>query len=86
MNTGEKFIIDKPSKIHGQVAVTNGSALIIKNCEVRINGSIMVDGGRIVIDTVKLTVEDCNSDTLLHISNTAKVNISTSEYQAYLFN
>lgn len=79
LNTGEIFIIDKPSRIHGQVAVTNGAVLIIKNCEVRINGSIMVDGGRILIDTVKLTVEDCTSDTMLHISNTAKVDISTVE-------
>ncbi|HAB59591.1 MAG TPA: hypothetical protein DCE48_02565, partial [Lachnospiraceae bacterium] len=79
LNTGEIFIIDKPSRIHGQVAVTNGAVLIIKNCEVRINGSVMVDGGRIVIDTVKLTVEDCTSDTMIHISNTAKVDISIVE-------
>ncbi|WP_455716228.1 right-handed parallel beta-helix repeat-containing protein [Anaerosporobacter sp.] len=79
LNKGEKFIIDKPSKIHGHVAVTGGAVLIIKNCEVRINGSIMVDGGRIVFNTVKLTVEDCNSDTLIHINNTAKVNVSSLE-------
>lgn len=79
LNTGEKFIIDKPSRIHGQVAVTGGSVLIIKNCDVRINGSIMVDGGRIVFNTVKLTVEDCNSDTLIRIQNTAKVNVSALE-------
>lgn len=79
LNTGEKFIIDKPSKIQGQVAVTNGAILIIKNCDIRINGSIMVDGGRIVIDTVKLTVEDCNRDTLLQVSNTARVELNNVE-------
>lgn len=79
LNTGEKFIIDKPAKIHGQVVVTGGSVLIIKNCEVRINGSIVVDGGRIVFNTVKLTVEDCNRETLLHIQNTAKVSVNALE-------
>ncbi|WP_167957378.1 right-handed parallel beta-helix repeat-containing protein [Anaerosporobacter faecicola] len=77
LNAGEKFIIDKPSRIHGQVAVTNGAVLILKNCEIKINGSIMVDGGRIVIDTVRMTVEDCNSDTLFHISNTAHADVNT---------
>lgn len=77
LNAGEKFIIDKPSTIYGQVAITNGAVLIIKNCEVRINGSIMVDGGRLLINTAKIIVEDCNSDTLIHISNTAKVDVST---------
>lgn len=79
LNSGEKIVIDKPSIIHGQVTVTNGSVLIIKNCEVRINGNILVDGGRIRIDMVRMTVESSNSVSLLTIMNTAKVDINNLE-------
>jgi hypothetical protein len=79
LNAGEKFIIDKPSIIKGDVYIANGAALVVKHTQVKINGSITVDGGRLVINGVRMMVVESSKDTLITINNTARVCIDNLE-------
>lgn len=78
LENGEQLIIDKPTKIVGNIIVKNGASLLIKSEKVKIEGSIRVDEGRIEIKKSNIQVLSCKNMSFLEISNSALVIIEDS--------
>ena len=49
LDKGQKYVIDKETRIENDVIVTNGSVLIIEQAKIKLGGSIRIDGGEIYI-------------------------------------
>lgn len=80
LEQGETLVIDKPTFIHGHIIVRNGSSLILDGADVKINGSIYVDSGRISIQRTNLIVEDTTEKVVIKVNHSAVVKIEDSEF------
>lgn len=84
LNNGMKRIIDKPTQIHGNILVCNGSSLVIEGADIKISGSVTVDGGRIRIHNSNIQVEECDNLFLLQVKNSALVSVEDSTVECNL--
>ncbi|BCN30251.1 right-handed parallel beta-helix repeat-containing protein [Anaeromicropila herbilytica] len=75
LEKGESFVIDKPTVMNGNIFVRNGSKLTIDGGELKINGYIFVDGGKLEIHDAKIQVTNCSSNTLIKATNIAMITI-----------
>jgi hypothetical protein len=78
LEKGEFFVIDKPTVIKGNIFVRNGSKLTIDGGVLNINGYIEIDGGKLEIRDAKIFVDDCSKNSVINITNIAKVAIEGS--------
>ena len=75
---GKTLIIDKPTVIQGNIRVERGGSLLFRRAEVRMSGSIFVDGGRIQMQNTKILVEECDAPVFLSIKDAAVVRVENS--------
>lgn len=78
LEKGESLTIDKPTLIHGKLVVRNGSSLCINGADVRLEGSIHVEEGRITIKKSNFFVKDISQPFLFNIKDCALVKIEDS--------
>lgn len=79
LEQGETLIIDKPTTIDGHIVVRNGSSLVLDGADVKINGSIYIDSGQIIMRHTNLFVEDTTEKVVIRVNNSAVVKIEDSE-------
>lgn len=75
---GKTLIIDKPTVIQGNIRVERGGSLLFRRADVRMSGSIFVDGGRIQMQNTKILIEECNAPVFLSIKDAAVVRVENS--------
>lgn len=75
---GKTLIIDKPTEIRGNIRVERGGSLLFRRSDVRMCGSIFVDGGRIQIQSTKIFIEKCDAPVFLSIKDAAVVRVENS--------
>lgn len=78
LQNGQVIILDKPTIIHGDVIIKNGSSLNLIGASVSINGSIQILGGRIRIKNSNIIVTGATKPNLLRIQGSAMVKIEES--------
>lgn len=79
LSCGESMIIDKPTVINGDIVVTEGSSLIIENADIKISGSIYINGGRFKVKKSKILLIECQVDFLINIIDSAWIKIEDSQ-------
>lgn len=75
---GKTLVIDKPTQIQGDIRVVRGGSLLFCGADVKMSGSIFVDGGRIQILNTRLQIEKCDAPVFLSIKDAAVVRIENS--------
>lgn len=75
---GKTLIIDKPTVIQGDIRVERGGSLLFRRGDVKMKGSIFVDGGRIQIQNTNIVVENCDAPVFLSIKDAAVVQIENA--------
>lgn len=75
ISAGKTLILDKPTKIQGDITVERGGSLLIHGAVIEMQGCVMVQGGRIQIDHADIHVLACNRPFWLTLENTAVVTI-----------
>lgn len=75
LERGESLTLDKPTTINGDILITQGSTLIIDGADIKIKGSIRIDGGRLRIKKAFITVIDCKLKSFITINNVSVVKI-----------
>ena len=75
IEAGEKFIMDKPTVVKGNIEIKNGGFLVIQNAAVSLHGKMIVDGGRLEIGKSRIQVKENVSDFALEIKNSAVIAI-----------
>ncbi len=75
---GKTLIIDKPTVIQGNIRVERGGSLLFRRADVKMSGSIFVDGGRIQMQNTKMLVEECDAPVFLSIKDAAVVRVENS--------
>lgn len=78
IETGKTLLLDKPVTVHGNITVQKGASLLIRGALLRLDGSITVDGGRIVIRHSKVMAEGNPREYLIRIHHTAVVVVENS--------
>lgn len=73
--SGETVVLDHPSAIRGNVEVEKGGSLLIYGASLRMEGSILVRGGRLQIDHGEIQLLDCPSSFWLQMEETSVVTI-----------
>lgn len=75
---GEKMHLDRETVIDSDVYLTNGSLLSIHNANVKIGGTIYVDGGRIHISNSNITATKDGEKPLLYVINVHDIDVVNS--------
>lgn len=78
VSLGKTLIIDKPTVIQGNIRVERGGSLLFRRADVRMSGSIFVDGGRIQVQNTKMLIEKCDVPVFLYIKDAAVVRVENS--------
>lgn len=78
IDQGKTVILDYPCYLHGTTIIKNGSALIIKDSNVRIKGNIFIESGKFFIKNSDIVVEGCEENYIVSISETTSVKIENS--------
>lgn len=81
---GKTLYLDKPTQIRGNLIVERGGSLLIDGADIKIEGAILVDGGRIQFRDAKLLVEKCAKSYFLTIQDAAVVQIENSSIDCNL--
>lgn len=76
--SGKTLYLDKPTKIQGDIVVERGGSLLFDGADVRMNGSITVDGGRIRFRDTKLYIEHCARNVFLAVQDAAVVQLQNT--------
>lgn len=72
---GKTLVLDKPTKVDGDITVERGGSLLIYSAGLEMRGSIRVCGGRIQIDHGDIHVLECHESYWLILEDTAVVTI-----------
>lgn len=75
---GETIVLDKPTLLNGTILVRNGSSLMIENAQVKINGTIIIDGGRIRMRHTNLFVTGTTDKSVIKVVESTQVLIEDS--------
>lgn len=75
---GKTLLLDKPTRIQGDIVIERGGSLLIDGAQITIDGAILVNGGRIRFRDAKLKVERCLKSFFLYAKDTAVVRIENS--------
>ena len=78
VKAGKTFIIDKPTKVTGDIIVERGGSLLVLGGILKIYGSIITDGGRVRLYNARVRVMDNKNDYFMKLSKTAIVQITYS--------
>lgn len=78
IETGKTLLLDKPVTIRGNVVIQNGASFLVRGALLNLEGSIIVDGGRIVIRHSKVVAKGKARDFLVRIHHTAVVAVENS--------
>lgn len=76
---GETLLIDRPARIEGDIVVERGGSLLLYGADVRMRGTVYVNGGRFRMRDAFVQIEDCVTDYWLQFHETAVVQIEQSE-------
>ncbi len=72
---GKTIILDKPTRIQGDIVVERGGSLLIQGASLKIRGAIKVRGGRLQVDHGDIQVVSCTASHWLILKDTAVVTI-----------
>lgn len=72
---GKTVVLDKPTKISGDITVERGGSLLIHGAALEMKGCVRVHGGRIQIDHGNIQVLECREPYWLILEDTAVVTI-----------
>lgn len=70
---GSRLILDKPTKILGNVTIQSGASLVIDGATVKLTGTIFVSDGKLTIKNADIFVKDCKEEYAFVVANTALV-------------
>lgn len=76
---GETLRIDRPTYIKGDVTVERGGSLLLYGTDLRMQGRIQVNGGRLRMRDAVVHMEGCSGNYWLQLYDTAVVQIEMSE-------
>lgn len=79
VHSGETVLIDKPTRIQGNVLVERGGSLLLYGAELRMRGMIQVEGGRLRMREAFVELENCSEAYWLLLKDTAVVQIEDTE-------
>ena len=69
LDKGQKYVIDKETRIENDVIVTNGSVLIIDQAKLKLGGSIRIDGGEIYITASEIVAIRIQEYSMIELGN-----------------
>lgn len=69
LDKGQKYVIDKETRIENDILVTNGSVLIIEDAKVNLGGSIRIDGGEIYITGSEIVATKSQEYSMIELVN-----------------
>lgn len=70
---GETVVLDRPVSIIGDIEVDKGGSLLIQGADIKMDGRIIVHGGRFQIDHGHVEIVKCKGDYWLSLEGTAVV-------------
>lgn len=79
VDAGETLLIDRPTHIQGDVIVERGGSLLLYGTDLRMQGRIRVNGGRLRMRDAVVRIEGCSGNYWLQLHDTAVVQIEMSE-------
>lgn len=80
---GKTVVLDKTTKVNGDIVVERGGSLLIQGAAVEIKGGIRVSGGRIQIDHGDIQVLSCTQPYWLQLEDTAVVTIIDTQIDCH---
>ncbi|MDD7403769.1 MAG: right-handed parallel beta-helix repeat-containing protein, partial [bacterium] len=78
IEAGKTLVLDKPTRIDGNVLVERGGSLLVDGADITIRGNIRVNGGRIQLCNSKWKIEKCDAGYFLKVTDAAVVKIENS--------
>lgn len=79
VEAGKTVILDHPTVITGNVQVERGGSLLLYGADLRMQGFIRVQGGRLRLKEARVQIEQCTEPFWLQLKDTAVVQIEDTE-------